>query len=276
VADEQLRNLLRADRGGQHESGLSVLVGRVRIGLRVEQHADEIDIAELHRLGMRQANFQLQRNGLLYGFNPQNGEGIMNAQGATAIPLPPDGNGNDTVVTYDNGEMAFFLLSQIRQIKTRTYQLGMGRKFVICGPQETLGQFEYEGVVMLMQFQTKGAGSTTTKGVIEDVLTMNDDTVEWGYDDTLKGKGAGGTNAVLIVMPEVVQPKGRGTVNTNEFAKLSPTLEACTLMFNDKPAPTEIPTPLAGGAIDVIQEMRSTSGWAVRGETVTIISMKQE
>ena len=71
-----------------------------------------VGIADLHRLGMRQANFQLQRNGLLYGFNPQNGEGIINAPGATAIPLPPDGNGNDTVIMYDNGEMAFFLLSR--------------------------------------------------------------------------------------------------------------------------------------------------------------------
>ena len=37
-------------------------------------------IADLHRLGMRQANFQLQRSGLLYGFNPQNGEGVLNTQ----------------------------------------------------------------------------------------------------------------------------------------------------------------------------------------------------
>jgi len=234
------------------------------------------NIAELHRLGMRQANFQLQRNGLLYGFNPQNGEGIMNAPGATAIPLPPDGNGNATVETYDNGEMAFFLLSQVQAIKTRTNQLGIGRKFVILGPQETLGMFEYQGIVMLMQFQTKGAGSTTTAGVVKDVLAMNEDDISWCYDDTLIGKGAGGTNAVLIVMPEVEQPKGRGAVNTNEFAKLSPSLEACTLMLNDKAAPTEIPTPMAGGAIDIIQEMRSTSGWAVRGETITIISMQQK
>ena len=181
-----------------------------------------VAIAELHRLGMRQGNFQLQRSGLLYGFNPQNGEGLINTQSGTAIPLPPDGNGNDTVVTYDNGEMAFFLLSQIRAIKTRTNQLGVGRRFVIIGPQRTLGAFEYEGIVMLMQFQTKGAGSTTTKGVIQDVLEMNGDTFLWGYDDTLQGKGAGGTDAVIIVMPEVEQPRARGALNTNEFATLSP------------------------------------------------------
>jgi hypothetical protein len=47
-------------------------------------------------------------------------------------------------------------------------------------------------------------------------------------------------------------------------------------MLNDMAAPREIPTPLAGGAIDVVQEMRSTSGWAIRGECVTVVSMKYE
>jgi hypothetical protein len=235
-----------------------------------------VGIADLHRLGMRQANFQLQRNGLLYGFNPVNGEGLVNAVGATSIPLPPDGNGNDTVVTYDNGEMAFFLLSQISALKTRTNQLGIGRKFVVLGPQRTLGQMEYQNIVMLTQFQSKGGGSTSTAGVFKDVLSMNDDDVIWAYDDTLIGKGAGGNDAVLIVMPEVEQPKGRNTINTNEFAKLGPSLEANLLMLNDMVAPREIPTPLAGGAIDVVQEMRTTAGWALRPECVTIISMQYE
>jgi hypothetical protein len=232
-------------------------------------------IADLHRLGMRQANFQLQRSGLLYGFNPQNGEGIINTPGGTAIPLPPDGNGNDTVVMYDNGEMAFFLLSQITALKTRTNQLGIGHKFVFLGPQRTMGAMEYQNIVMLMQFQTKGGGSTSTKGVLEDVLTQNGDTIVWSYDDTLIGKGAGGTDAIIIAMPEVEQPKGRA-INTNEFAKLNPSMSACLVMLNDMAAPREIPTPLAGGAIDVVQEMRSTSGWAIRGECVTVVSMKYE
>lgn len=234
-----------------------------------------VGIAELHRLGMRQANFQLQRNGLLYGFNPVNGEGLLNAQGATAIPLPPDSNSADTVVTYDNGEMAFFLLSQVSALKTRTNQLGIGRHFVILGPQRVLGAFEYQNIVSLVQFQMKGAGSTSTAGVVKDVLAMNEDDIVWAYDDTLIGKGAGGNDAVVIVMPEVVQPRGRN-VNTNVFAQLAPSLEACTLMLNDMAAPVEIPTPLAGGAIDVVQEMRTTSGWAVRPECVTIVSMQYQ
>jgi hypothetical protein len=232
-----------------------------------------ISIVEAHRLGMRQAAFQIMRNGLLYGFNPTNGEGLLNAAGATSIPLPPDSASNATVVTYDNGQMAFFIIAQISAIKTRTNQLGIGHKFVIVGPQRTLGAFEYQNIVQLTSYQRPGAGSTSTAGLIKDVLEMNDEEIYWGYDDTLIGKGAGGNDAVIIVMPEVEQPKGQ-RINTNEFAKLTPSMEACTLMLCDMAAPKEIPVPLAGGAIDVLAEMRTTSGWGVRPEAITVISMQ--
>jgi hypothetical protein len=234
-----------------------------------------LSIVDAHRLGMRQATFQLMRNALLYGFNPANGEGLINASGATAISLPADSAGNTTVVTYDNGQMAFFLISQISAIKTRTNQLGIGRKFVIVGPQRTLGAMEYQNIVQLTSYQRPGAGSQSTAGVVKDVLEMNDDDIVWAYDDTLIGKGAGGNDAIIIVMPEVEQPKG-ARINTNEFAKLTPSMEACTLMLADMAAPREIPVPLAGGAIDVLAEQRCTSGWAVRPEAVTIVTMQYQ
>jgi hypothetical protein len=234
-----------------------------------------LSIVDAHRLGMRQATFQLIRNGLLYGFNPVNGEGLVNTAGATAVNLPADSAGNTTVVTYDNGQMAFFLISQVSAIKTRTNQLGIGRRFVFVGPQRTLGAMEYQNIVQLTSYQRVGAGSTSTAGVIKDVLEMNDDEIIWAYDDTLIGKGAGGNDAILIVMPEVEQPKG-SRINTNEFAKLTPSMEACTLQLCDMAAPKEIPVPLAGGAIDVLAEMRTTSGWGVRPEAITIISAQYQ
>ena len=187
-----------------------------------------LSIADAHRLGMRQATFQLMRNALLYGFNPVNGEGLLNTAGATAISLPADSAANTTVVTYDNGQMAFFLISVVSAIKSRTNQLGIGRKFVFVGPQRTLGAMEYQNIVQLTSYQRIGAGTTSTAGVIKDVLEMNDDEIIWAYDDTLIGKGVGGNDAVIVVMPEVEQPKG-ARINTNEFAKLTPSMEACTL-----------------------------------------------
>jgi hypothetical protein len=236
-----------------------------------------LNMVEAQRLGMRQGHFQLARNALLYGLNPVNGEGLLNAQGAVSVPLPPDSNGNDTVVTYDNGELGVWLLTQISSLKTRTNQLGIGRHFTILGPQRTLAAMEYQNIVQVVQFQRAGAGSVTTKGMFQSVLGDNGDTISWVYDDTLIGKGVGGgeNDAVIIVMPEVKKPVG-SRINTNEIAKIAPGIEACTLMYADMAAPREIPTPLAGGAIDVLSEWRITSGWGVRPETITIATMQYQ
>jgi len=230
-----------------------------------------VSIVEAQRLGMRQAHNQLLRNMLLNGMNPANGEGILNTPGAVNVTLPPDSNGATTLSTYDNGELAFFVLGQIRAIKSRTNQLGLGTKFTILGPQQDLGRLEYDDILQLTQFQREGAGSATTAGTVKDILKMNGDEITWVYDDTLIGKGLGGTDAIIINMPEVQKPDG-GKINTNTFASLAPGLDACALQLMDMAAPRELPTPLAGGVTDVLSELRATSGWALRPETVTIIS----
>lgn len=230
---------------------------------------------EAYRLGMRQANFQLARDAALYGMNPQNGEGLIHAVGATALNLPPDSNGNSTVLTYDNGQMAFFLAQQILQIKSRTMQLGIGKVFTILGPQRTLGTFEYN-VVQLVQFQRQGAGTDSTAGTLKEILMKNGDKINWCYDDTLIGQGSGGNDAILLIMPEVSKPAIAGAVTTNEFAKLLPGNSVCTTQYCDMAAPREIISPLAGGATDFMMEWRTTSGWGVRPQAITIISMQYQ
>jgi len=234
-----------------------------------------VSIQDITRLGARQGIFQQMRNAALYGFNPQNGEGLLNTNGATAVNLPPDSNGNDTVVTYDNGQMAIFLLQQIMQLKTRMNQLGIGKRITILGPQRVLGTFEYQNIVQVTQFQRAGAGSLPTAGVVKEVAAMNDDQIDWVYDDTLQGQGAGGNDAIIITIPEVTKPIG-GAVNTNEFANVAPGLAACNIMLCDMAAPREITTPIAGGALDTLYELRVTSGWGLRPEAITVVSMQYQ
>ncbi|CDY79472.1 FIG01048949: hypothetical protein [Caballeronia glathei] len=226
---------------------------------------------EAHRLAMRQGTFQQQRNLLLYGANPLNGEGLLNTNGATALNLPADMNGNTTVSTYDNGAFAFFMLQQIGAIKVRTMQMGMPARFSVVMPQRILESISYQGIVQLTQFQREGAGSKSVRGLVDDVLEWNEDEITWGADDTLVGKGAGGTDMIVISMPEVKKPKAN-KINTNVFAELTPGLEACSLQLVDRAAPTEIIAPLPAGAVDVVSELRSTSGWAARPEALTLIS----
>ena len=229
-------------------------------------------IVEVQRLGMRQGHFQLLRNMLLYGMLPANGEGLINAPSAVTVSLPADTSGNTTFSTYDNGQLAIFFLTQISNLKTRTFQFGMPNRFVILGPQRILGGMATQNIVQLTAFQRPGAGTSTTAGVLQAVEAENGDQIVLAYDDTLIGKGSGGTDMIIMVMPEVKKPVGR-QFNTNEFANIAPGLDACTLQYLDMAAPREIPTPLAGGAIDVLSEWRATPGWVLRPEAITLISM---
>ncbi|WP_175952870.1 DUF2184 domain-containing protein [Burkholderia sp. BCC0405] len=229
---------------------------------------------EAHRLAMRQGTFQQQRNLLLYGANPLNGEGLLNTNGATAVSLPPDSGGNTTIVTYDNGQLALFLAQTLGAIKVRTNQMGMGVKFAVTMPQRVLESISYD-VVQLTTYQRQGAGSKSARGLVDDVLEWNEDDITWGADDTLIGKGAGGTDMIVISMPEVKKPKG-GKINTNAFAELTPGLQACALQLVDRAAPTEITAPLPKGAVDVVSELRSTSGWSIRPEAITLLSVQYQ
>lgn len=232
-----------------------------------------INLVSAYGYGLRQAHVQLERNALLYGMNPANGEGLLNTAGATSVSLPADSNGHSSVTTYDPGQMVQWLLQQVQQLKTRCNQLGTPKRIVIIAPQRVLGQFEYE-IVELTSYQRPGAGSATIREAFEKVLTeAGGDSVEWGYDDTLIGKGAGGTDAVIICMPDVTKPSFGGAYDTNVFADLGPSLDFTTAMYTDMAAPREIMTPLPGGATDLVTEKRITSGWGIRGESITVVSM---
>lgn len=260
----------------------ALMISTMTYQVRVRSEYDHHDVAagarwgfavpEAYRLGMRQANYQLARDAALHGMNPSNGEGFLNSPGAVNVNLPPDQFGNDTVVSYDNGQMAFFLANQIQLLKTRTLQMGIGRKFCVLGPQRTLGQFQYN-IVQLVQMQRTGAGSMSTAGTMKEILMANGDEMTWAYDDTLQGAGGNSnTDIVIVAMPEVDAPN-TPAINTNVFATLLPNNRTCLTQYVDMAAPREIISPLAGGATDMLMEWRISSGWALRGIALTLIAM---
>lgn len=231
-----------------------------------------ISLPAAQDLALRQGIYQQMRTGLLYGFNPANGEGLLNTTGATNVTLPADSYGNTTVSTYDNGEMALFFLDQMVQLKTGMYQSGLPNKIVAVGPQRVLNQLLYANIVQVVQYQRPGAGTSTTLEVVKNVAGEAGDTFEWYYDDTLIGKGAGGSDAVILTIPEVEVPKIPG-INTNVFGEINPSTEMVNVMYADMAAPKKIPTPTPDGAITEIQELRISSGWCVRPQGLYILSM---
>jgi hypothetical protein len=227
-------------------------------------------------MAQRQGIFQQMRTGLLYGFNPANGEGLLNTAGATAVTLPPDPNGNTTVSTYDNGAMALFFLNQCVALKSRMYQSGgqVKNRIIVVGPQRVFLQLAYANIVQTTAYQRPGAGTATTGEVIRLTAEASGDQFEWYFDDTLIGQGSGGADAVLLTIPEIEAPPIPGLLNTNEFgARMTPQMKAVNLMYADMPAPMKIPTPTPDGAITELQELRVTSGWCIRPQGITVLSM---
>lgn len=230
-------------------------------------------LPEAMRLAARQGIAQQLRNSLLYGYNPANGEGLMNTAGATTANLGADSNGNTTMSTWDSGQLAQYFLTLIGQLKQRTLQIGQPLKLVFLMPQRDLVQLTYAGIVQLTQFQRIGAGVETAAGMIETVAKWSGgDEVEFAVDDTLIGQGAGGTDAIILIAPELKVPKAQQVINTNIFATLTPNTTATALMLCDVAAPTEIPSPLPDGGLTTMYTMRSTSGWGLRGEAITVLS----
>jgi hypothetical protein len=87
-------------------------------------------LPEALRLAARQGIAQQLRNALLYGYNPANGEGLLNTAGATRVNLGADSNGNVGYSTWDSGQLAQFLLNMIGNLKTTTLQIGQPLRLV--------------------------------------------------------------------------------------------------------------------------------------------------
>ena len=249
--------------------------------LRQRNQYSDFDVAEAgeynvalpmaYRYGHFQGAYQYLRNIGIYGANAANSEGLINTPGATTVNLPADTYGNTTLSTYDAGQLAIWFNGLILAGLSRMFLLGTPVRVVILGPQQDLGFMQLQGVVQLTSYQRPGAGAATTA---QEIVTINKEfgyTVEYAFDDTLIGQGAGGTDAILVCFPELNVPTVPG-MNTNKFAEIAPNVQGNILQYTDVAAPVEVVTPVPGG-FDMESTMRASAGWVIRPQAITIASV---
>ena len=249
--------------------------------LRQRNQYSDFDVAEAgeynvalpmaYRYGQFQGAYQYLRNIGIYGANAANSEGLINTPGATTVNLPADTYGNTTLSTYDAGQLAIWFNGLILAGLSRMFLLGTPVRVVILGPQQDLGFMQLQGVVQLTSYQRPGAGAATTA---QEIVTINKEfgyTVEYAFDDTLIGQGAGGTDAILVCFPELNVPTVPG-MNTNKFAEIAPNIQGNILQYTDVAAPVEVVTPVPGG-LDMESTMRASAGWVIRPQAITIASV---
>ena len=232
-----------------------------------------VSLPAAQELAGRQGVYQQMRSMLLYGFNPANGEGLLNAPNATQVTLPPDSvTGSTRLTTYDNGEMTLFLLGEINTLIAAMFQTGMKNRISICAPQRIILALQRQNIIQVTSYQRAGAGTSTTAQAIENISAEFGNTVEWNVDDTLINKGAGGTSdMVIITIPEIEEPT-MATYNTGAFNSMMPNMKAVNIMYTDMAAPMKIPTPIPEGITEVL-ELRCSSGWNLRGQGLLLLSM---
>ena len=263
--------------------GVSLTASIIQAGtytIRQRNQYSDFDVAEAgeynvalpmaYRYGHFQGAYQYLRNIGIYGANAANSEGLINTPGATAISLPPDSFGNTLISTYDAGQLAIWFNGLILAGLTRMFLLGTPMRAVIIGPQQDLGFMQLQGIVQLTSYQRPGAGTASTA---QEVTTINKEfgyTIEWAFDDTLIGQGAGGTDAILVCFPELNVPTA-SPFNTNKFAEVTPNVQGNILQYTDVAAPIEVITPVPGG-LDMESTMRASAGWVVRPQAITIAS----
>ncbi|HHT8991141.1 TPA: major capsid family protein [Burkholderia cenocepacia] len=234
-----------------------------------------VALPEAYTKASRHGHFNVMRRMLLNGVRPADGEGLINTPNATAVVAPADAAGNSTLMTMDPDFVYSLFLQLTTDLRTRIMAISQGNiRISILAPQRVIGRLQ-QTVVELTGFQRVGAGSASIAGALEQTGEWDGISFEFSADDTLVGAGAGGADLVIINAPELVNPQNGSAINTNEFATLQPSLEDACVQYADRAAPTEFPTPVPGmGAVDVMYHMEASSGWCLRPEALTLLSLK--
>ncbi|CAM2172503.1 conserved hypothetical protein [Burkholderia cepacia] len=234
-----------------------------------------VALPEAYTKAARHGHFNVLRRMALNGVRPADGEGIINTPNATAVTAPADPSGNTTLMTYDPDALFSLFLQLVTDLRSRIMSTSQGNiRISVLAPQRVIGRLQ-QTVVELTGYQRPGAGSASIMGALEQVGDWNGTDFEFSVDDTLIGAGAGGADLIIINAPELIDPQVGSSINTNEFATLQPSLVDTTVQYADRAAPTEFPTPVPGmGAIDVLYHMEASSGWVLRPEALTLLSIK--
>ena len=233
-----------------------------------------VNLPAAQDMASRQGIAQQMRSMLLYGYAPANGEGLLNAANAIQSPLPVDSFGHATLRSYDNGQMALWLMSQIIALKAGMFQGDMPNEIRIIGPQRVILALQMQMIVQTTSIQRPGAGYMSAAQAVESICKEFGNVISWWMDDTLIGKGAGGADMVILTIPELEVPDIPGlTINTGEFNELQPAMKAINVMYADMAAPMKIPTPVPDGGITEVQEIRCSSGWNLRGQGLYLLSI---
>lgn len=224
------------------------------------------------KLALKQSHFERIRDAALYGVNATNHEGILNAPNIVPATLPADSHANTGFIDYDNGELATWFLNRINDLTSRTFTSGSPVRLAALIPVRLMNKLT-TGIVQLTSSQRVGAGSQSVGQTIDMVLEWNGKDIEFYVDNSLVGKGDGGTDGIILCIPELVDQTDN-SFNTNVFASLEPKITANIVQMCDTPEPVFKTVPLSLDNNEIMSEQKIIPAWGLRPEAITFISAK--
>ena len=108
---------------------------------------------------------------------------------------------------------------------------------------------------------------------MKSVMEWNGKDIEFYVDNTLEGKGDGGTDGIILAIPELVDQTD-SAFNTNVFASLQPNITANIVQMCDTPEPVFKTVPLSLDNNEIMSEQKIIPAWGLRPEAITFISAK--
>lgn len=128
----------------------------------------------------------------------ENAQGLYNQAGITTV-LPQDSATTQTLSGYIPGELLDFLVGQLREMMTISYNTL--KPIVIVAPQDAINLLKTT-IVPLTSYQFKGAGTGSVSSVMNEVVyELNGLKVEFIECSYMKGIGSTGKDVMLFIAP---------------------------------------------------------------------------
>lgn len=154
--------------------------------------------------------------GILYGFDQTAdlNQGIL--ANATLTAMPQDSEGNDSLTSYNVGELQAFLTLIIREVMNASY--GMLKPVTIASSSRVINYIN-TAIVPLTQSQLPGSGVDTAAGLLGRTLTwLGAGAVEFVQDNTLEGSTS---DKIVFIARGMDVQDGGGQKSMNLAGKLN-------------------------------------------------------
>ena len=215
----------------------------------------------------RQGINQRRHYAALFGFDPEETQGIIK-QGV-ATNLPASTSGKTKITTYEPTELVEYLAGQARTAMDNTY--GMAKPVILMSSVRIINYIRTK-IVPLSTYQNPGAGVSAIGGVYDRIVAdwLGVGKVTFIADDLLKGSGAAGVDQIVLVAPGLIE---QDLVNPeySQYQLGDLPLNMMNTFMDNAGGLIKTVNPVINRVASADYSLQSTAGAVIRQDAVRVI-----